>query len=353
MKSRYAAFLSMITALLLAASGLARQQPAGPEPTRLALAATRDVSVFLGQLHEKEERVADYRIHQDEKVVVDGLQRFGLEPFEIGVVRVAPFGDGASPIVNKTSSVEVVTLQPRNTTLPSYALTLRNRSSKDIVALEVDVVVGEWVRSFSRPQGKEGRPLMEAGGTTQVNVEAVNQAVMTRQGYAPDSLPGQSILIGAAVFGDGTYEGDAAVAAETVASRYGQKLQLGRVVDLVRGASSTENLDRGALVRLGSAVAALEIGADTLEVNRVLERFPELSNASNQVDNRIVFQQAVERIRISIQVAQHHIKKDLLDAMTEFQKLHKDVSNDSAWSVELRTWLSPTLERYQQWLTRL
>src|SRR5437899_1545972 len=41
------------------------------------------VSVFLGELHEQENKVSSYVLHEGEKVTVGELARVGVEPFEI------------------------------------------------------------------------------------------------------------------------------------------------------------------------------------------------------------------------------------------------------------------------------
>src|SRR6266851_7028632 len=48
------------------------------------------ISVFMGGLHEQEKSVAVYSLREGEKLRVRELAQFGVEPFELALVRVAP-----------------------------------------------------------------------------------------------------------------------------------------------------------------------------------------------------------------------------------------------------------------------
>lgn len=57
-----------------------------------------DVSIYVGaQFFDKELAVASYLLKESDKVTVEELVKFGVKPFEIAVVKVAP-GNAGAPV---------------------------------------------------------------------------------------------------------------------------------------------------------------------------------------------------------------------------------------------------------------
>ncbi|MDQ3749993.1 MAG: hypothetical protein M3367_13435 [Acidobacteriota bacterium] len=64
------------------------------------------VKVFTGQKSfEKEEDVAIYSMRENERISVKELANFGVAPFEVAVVRVAPSVSTLPAVENKTTSL--------------------------------------------------------------------------------------------------------------------------------------------------------------------------------------------------------------------------------------------------------
>jgi hypothetical protein len=323
------------------------QPPAGALPVRAVNVVSRkegdavriNVSVFVGvKFHDKEEPVATYLVRENERVIIDELTRFGVEPFEIGVVGVRRSTTVMPSVVTRSESIIVEAVEVNDSTLPSYRLTLRNTSSKNIVGLQTDVLVGGKTQLTGQHQGKEGLPLIKAGGDYQVHVPGAKNALMTDQGYRPHSPQAQSIVIVTALFEDVTYEGDALAAARLRARLIGQKAQLAQVIkelDDLMGALESGGPATVEIIR--ERVTSLRDDVDMAAVDKMMKDFPGLNRPAR------------DNLGAYYQVARHGIKKGLLKEIDQFE-------NDQTGAPDretFRAWLSATKERYKQWLSGL
>ncbi len=224
------------------------------------------VSVFLGLKFDEEKDVAVYSLHEGERVTLRELSDFGVEPFDVALVRVAPTSNGPPRFVSKVKSIELVSIQSAFTTLPAYRLALRNLSTKNVSALVIKVRQGDRLLQTGMPQGIEGRPLLLASGVSELIVPA---------GYQPAASTDQTVEISEAAFDDGTSEGEPGPAA-----RYGmlvksRKVQLSKVIDLFQAALLDDSSDPlRALERFESKMAVLDPkGAMRTEVISEIHRF--------------------------------------------------------------------------------
>jgi len=324
------------------------QAPAGAQPIEAVRVISRvegdavrvTVSTLSGsKALENEQRVGTYLIRETEKISIDDLKRFGIEPFQIKLVRVNPNIPPVPPVILKgVESVVVINSMAKETTLPSYRIILRNQSSKNIVGLGVDVVAGGRVQLTSKPRGIDGQPLIAAGKEYWLTVAAPNRAQPTLGGYVPTSPSDQQIQIKASVFDDGTYEGDAETAAAVRGYRAGEKMVLPRLIPLLEGAlnSSNANLTE-ALGSLESQVSSVGTDADPQIVQTLTSEFPQESDARSR------------EIKATMEVSATTIKSNLL------KEIHT-LENEGAQSLNAdlyRTWLTKTRDRYEKWLSRL
>ena len=323
------------------------QAPAGAQPIEAVRVVSRvegdAVRVIVSTLSgrkalENEQQVGTYLIRETEKISIDDLRRFGIEPFQIKLVRVDPSIPPVPPVILKgVESVVVLNSMPKETTLPSYRIILRNQSTKNIVALGVDVVAGGRVQLTSLPRGIDGQPLISVGNEYWLTVSAPNRAQATVDGYVPTSPSDQQILIKAAVFDDGTYEGDAKTAAAARGYRAGEKMVLFRLIPLLEGAlnSSNANLTE-ALRNLASQVSSVVTDADPKIVQTLTSEFPQERDARSR------------EIKGTMEVTATTIKSNLLKEIKTFENAAETLNQDL-----YRTWLTKTRERYEKWLSRL
>src|SRR6266480_3350327 len=63
------------------------------------------VSVLFGELHEKQKQVGVYAVHQGEKVKIQELTQFGIDPFIISVVNFSPALFDLPEFISKAKSI--------------------------------------------------------------------------------------------------------------------------------------------------------------------------------------------------------------------------------------------------------
>ncbi|MEK6321156.1 MAG: hypothetical protein AABN33_05675 [Acidobacteriota bacterium] len=187
---------------------------------------------------EKQEKLAgSYLIHEGETARSTGLAEFGIEPFEMKVISAKPisFKPGEGPrIINNTTALEVARLEKH---LDFYSIWLKNTSSKNVVAYTV--------YSGNSGSSTSGRgtvlPVIAAGATTHETHMAVSD--VERNG----------ITISIAVFDDGTFEGDAKLAVQVLATGEGVRTQAPHVLRMIEQTLKVNDSDlRAAFVKLES-----------------------------------------------------------------------------------------------------
>ncbi len=324
------------------------QAPAAAQPAEAVRVISRvegdavrvTVSILSGsKAWENEQRVGTYLIRETEKISIDDLKQFGIEPFQIKLVRVNPNIPPVPPVILKgVESVVVLNSMAKETTLPAYRIILRNQSNKNIVALGVEVVAAGSVQITSKPRGIDGQPLIGVGKEYWLTVAAPNRAQTTPGGYVPTSPTDQQILIKAAVFDDGTYEGDAETAVVVRGYQAGEKMVLPRLIPLLESALNSSNADlTEALRNFESQVSSVATDADPQIIRTLTSEFPQASGAKNR------------EIKETMEFTATTIKTTLL------KEIHM-LQNEEAQSLNAdlyRTWLTKTRERYEKWLSRL
>ena len=193
------------------------------------------LSVDLGPKH-LEKPLAVYTLSEGEKISLEELRDFGLEAFAVALIRVGVIGSELPQVVSKAKSIEVITIQQTVSPFPGFRLAVRNLSTKNALALVINVRQGNLLASGSMPQGKDGRPLIVAGGTSEILVRGVTRATATAGVYEPVALRNQTIEIAEVAFDDGSTEGE-----PKFASRYGEllknrKVHSREVIDLFQAA---------------------------------------------------------------------------------------------------------------------
>jgi hypothetical protein len=324
------------------------QSPPGAPPVEAVRVVSRvdaggvrvTVSTLSGRKAlENEQQVGTYLIHETEKITVEELRRFGIEPFEIRLVRVNPSIAPVPPVILKgVNSVMVLNAMPRETTLPSFRILLRNQSNKNITGLGVDVVAEGRVQLTSKPHGIEGELLIPSGKEYWLTVSAPNRALSTPGGYEPTVPSSMEIQIKAVVFDDGTYEGDAETAIAVRGYRAGEKMELLKLISLLGSALNSPNTNVIEGLRdLESQVSSVGSDADLQMLQTLTSEFPEAGSSASRT------------IKQTMEVTATTIKSNLLKEIHQLQNEEAQRLNADFY----RTWLSKTKERYEKWLARL
>jgi len=320
--------------------------PEGSLPTRAVNVVSRPegdsvrvvVSVHQGErFHEKEAFVSTHLLRVNERVEVGELTRFGVRPFIIKAVRVGPLPTNPPALVSRAPSVAFTGATPAgDATLPAHRVTVQNLSAKDVVALGVEVHVGGRRRLSAIRQGGDGERLMAGGGSYEFVVAGASEARPVAEGYAPVAPPDQEVRITAAVFADGSAEGDAHTAASFRAFVYGRRAQIARIIPLFREALEGADGDGVATAkRFHERVSALDSAAGAEDLEALRGEFPTLDRATD--------------LKTGVEVAMYAVRQDLLKEVEKFAL--PDVEQPGARP--FRAWLGAIKERFERWLARL
>lgn len=296
------------------------------------------VSVRMGErYHDEVKQIATYSVRVDERVAVEELKQYGIVPIELRVVRTKPAAEAAPPYVeSRTSALQLVGVEPREATFPSYVVRLKNVSGKDIAALHVEFHTGKQ-HSTVMPQHPQNLPLIKAGEVYELNASGGDGGELTADGYTPHGL--QKVVIPTVVFTDGTFEGAPLAAAEQHALRHGRKLQITRALALLRKTlkEALDASEAAVVARFKSEVSALGEEVEPQAFEQLASKFPTLGQHDRQM------------LREAMRFHLHTVKTDLLKAIEKFEDEHAQ----SPQQITLRRWLESVQETYVQWLARL
>ncbi|MGI9069336.1 MAG: hypothetical protein ACR2HX_23410 [Pyrinomonadaceae bacterium] len=294
-------------------------------PVLMGRAVIVHVSVLRGNHIDTEDAVGTYTLRENEKVRVEAAKDFGVEPFEIKVIRVSSLPSNLPAVENKLPSLEVVGIEQVVSALPFVKLTVRNLSERSIEALSLQVMQGDRSLVSGVPQGTEGKPLMLPGQTYESRTPLGTRAEGVAGNYLPFVMEEQRVVITGLLFSDGTTEGTPP-RDFLLGLKYGRKIELRRILPLFESAlaqSDSDLVDGPAKLRLQVEALSYKLTADEqTELNKTLT----------------VKQKSIEG-------ASHLIRKDLVDFLKRFPA----VMDGKAF----RTWLVRAKEHYSNWLARL
>ncbi|MDQ3918150.1 MAG: hypothetical protein M3348_06700 [Acidobacteriota bacterium] len=295
------------------------------------------VSLLRGERHpDNEEPVASYLIGVGEEVSARELEGFGVEPYRFAVVKRETPVPVTPAVVNNTQSIEVASVELDFSKAGALRYTLRNLSGKDVAAVRVNTMRNERLWLTGLRLGKEGQALIKPGDVYADTMPVGGQAAPGADGYVP-TLP-DTLVVASVVFADGTYEGEVETAVTTKAFRTGDKIQLARIVALLREALAAPDLNTpAARARLRARVAALDYGAPASALAEVSNSYPEFVNDTRGV------------ARAGVEVSLNRRKQDFLGALDAFEK----AGAASPGVGDFGAWLKGRLEMYETWLARL
>jgi len=310
----------------------------------------REAEIVIAHLsvrmeNDKEVLVGTYRLNEGDAVMTDALTKFGLEPLVLRVVKAKPsFKDPLPPIMpkveNKTKAIEVVGLNQESSPSDSFRLTLRNVSSKNIVALDLFMPSADGNGgSGQRSQGGDkAHPLMLPGGISVNHFGVSRGGRMTPDGFVPDIALQQTIIIRTVVFDDGTYEGLVEPAAEMEAHRRGLEIQRKRILRLLQVPQKT---DEGhvptPLSDLKEQAYALGKIADASVALELMALFPSLD------------EKAKSSVLQTVEGGLRDGKLELLRYISDFEELQKQPGEQ----ITFAEWIKQTKTAYEKLTTAL
>ncbi|SPE39060.1 exported hypothetical protein [Candidatus Sulfopaludibacter sp. SbA3] len=232
------------------------------------------------------EKVGVYSARLDQSVTLFEMEQFGLEPLTLRIVPAPPPPSVRPLTLSKAPSVQIEIVGEDRS---FYKVVLHNLSAKGVTAFSLDMP--EKDGNHSQSDRNNAHDLITPGGTYQVQFGIPHSGSMATGKFVENPPPLQLVLE-AAFFTDGSYEGDTQAAAEMAAQRLGSQVQRQQVDHVVTAIlADAQSDDRAKVARIRSGVAQLSEEPDPQMVERVQTEFPGLSDM------------AVRRLKISLGLA--------------------------------------------------
>lgn len=295
------------------------------------------VGVHVGErFFDRFDEVATYRAALGETVEARDLERLGVAPFVFKVLRVSPSDIPAPVVDNRTQSIAAAVTDFTSVPLPRATLTLTNLSAKRVRAVMLKTTLdgrpGVSTLAFER----EGKPLMEPGGTYRRKFGGTDGRP-SGASFTPAATD-DVIVVAAVLFEDYTYEGGVEFAAHKVTMDEGHRLQLPRLVRLLRDAHEADEAGSAeAVLRLKAALSALDDAAPQTSVDALLAAYPALPPPM------------CNNLKTGIEVSMHYVRRELLNDLGRFEKQFRAAPSDDAF----KRWLAEQQTRHEGWLARL
>ena len=295
------------------------------------------VSVLFGELHEKQKSVGVYTLHEGERIKIQELALFGVDPFIVSAVNFSPTQLDLPEFLSKANSIDYIGIQPTVSLMPAYRIAVRDLSNKNVRALMVRVLKGGQPQMSMLPQGKEGAPLIPIGNAYEFDVRVATRATPTPTGYAQVTLAGQVIEVSTAIFEDGSFEGDTEPALIYAATLRGERIQLARVINLLEKTTTDSRSDPATKIdTLKTDIAMLNLEADPTTAQEVIAAFGQPVRKSP------------EEIKSAVELGMKTILSHALNMTQQFQ-----LRNPKPDPADVNRWLGNVQQRYENWLRRL
>lgn len=282
------------------------------------------VSVFRGkQFHDEEIEVANLNIQLDSSVTVEELRKFGVEPFNLKLVRSEPTVGELPSVVNETRSLQA-NIEPVYETIPSAKARIFNFSDKAVLAISFGTRSGKRMLLSGMPHGKQGRALIDPNEYHDLEFR------VTRPPSIETSNEGIEFVIRSVVFADGSFEGDEGEALTFRSFMLGRKSQLLQVIPVIKKAlANKENVD---LDRLVVDLTELGDGIDENEINGLRQLFPRLASRD---------------VKSTVTIGSRGVKRDVEGALND---LRNRQDHSAAYT---KSKVAELLGEYEAFLARL
>ena len=201
------------------------------------------------------------------------MEQLGLQPWTIKIVNAQLPNPGTLPTVNEVPSIQPEILGvDRN----GYRIALRNLSSQPVSAFLVEE---SFDHNSNFQEGNDRGVLIAPHASHEFRLFCDTSTSASLSGIAPKPAP-CAFILKAALFADGSYEGDPSAAATLAARSIAAQFSSRRVHELIDNILSDAALDDASkLTRLRSELPRLSEEPDPAILEQIQRRFPGLPAA--------------------------------------------------------------------------
>lgn len=292
------------------------------------------VNVGRGEFYDaRGQQIAAFSARTGERVLLNDMARYGLDPFRIAVVNVIAQAARPPRFTNRTQSLIADKIEAKVLPEP-YRIFLRDASDKDVMAVQYNTYKGERMMYLKWLESGPDEPLIRAGETFRLNVLSEDHTCADADGYRP--AQSDRVELASAVFSDGSYEGEPGLAAMIKGDAIGNRKQLRRVVPALGELDGREVLTRAELIyELKELSASLDEEVESYLLDELQSDFPTLDAKSDPILAR------------HIRHGEHEVRNSLLADARRLEVPDKFQSE----TAEIKACLSRAKTRYEHWLS--
>jgi hypothetical protein len=204
------------------------------------------------------QRLASHSARLNETVELTELEQLGYQSLTLRIVTAKPDRPAPLSVISKVPSV-----QPReiDEDRGGYTLSLRNLSRRSVISYTMSEGDNSSGIAFSRENDSRWDPLIAPGAEKNVRIEAGSR----------------DVAIAAALFSDGTHEGDSAAAARLKSGRIAYETQRRRATPIIERIVKDPALDDPArLARIKDELSDLSNEPEEASVRAMQREFPDV-----------------------------------------------------------------------------
>jgi hypothetical protein len=250
-----------------------------------------------------QQKIGTYSPHLNESIMLREMEQFGLQPWTIRIVNAQMPTPASLPTVNEVPSIQPEILGKDR---EGYRIALRNLSSLAVTAFLVETT---FDHNSNFQEGNDRGVLIAPGANHEFRLFCDTSASKTASSMAP-APAACAFILKAALFADGSYEGDVSAAAGLAARPIAALFQSRCVHELIDNILTDSSLDDTArLARIRSELPKLFEQSAPAILEQIRLRFPGLPPAGlGYVNASIIGELAFG-------------KKRALRALEEFERL--------------------------------
>ena len=271
-----------------------------------------------------EKKLGIYSLALHESVTMHELKQFGIQPVTLKIVTSQPEASARPGTVTDVPSIKVeIAGEDRE----FYDVALHNTSLRGVTAVIVSMPEGQ--SAVNRQDGDGSSVVIAPGAVYHLRFNVPHSGRMTPGGFLPDAPPAL-MVVKAALFEDGSSEGDLSWAADMQAGLLAQQIQKARIQQIVdRILASTDADNTAKLARLKTEVTQLSEKPDEETRKQVLTRLTE-NFGSGDWNNRV---------ESSVQGTLAREKNHFLWRLRQFEERQ----DNGLPSIDLAHWLNGSL----------
>jgi hypothetical protein len=189
------------------------------------------VAVGRGEFFDVDStQVGEFTLATNQRATVTEVSKFGLSPIQVGVMKIVRQKAGKPSFSNLAPSISLEAMEVGHRPDP-FKLALKNNSSQDLIAIQYNTFGSTGFIALKWFSPGLLVPLINSGEAYTLEVASEDNSCGDDDGYHPNQL--NRIEMVSAVFADGTYEGEPALAALIKGTALGNRKNLERVVQSI------------------------------------------------------------------------------------------------------------------------